>query len=267
MRKTRASGGKTLSTTSLSSRALLSGQAERLLDHDPAPAALLRRRQARNGSAARRPGEGLPAGSTGRTHGCRRCRARRPVLRRVPARPNARRRRRCPGTNRNPPEWSQVPSGKGVRRTRHTASWTMALKSSSAQSRRANPTRLKEAGRQSPVGQVVDGGISFLAGRSPVTPKSPGQGRRSAATPLSRNGLPSRLVHGRDSSRNRREAEDFSSVFSLAAVISTCRPTPPASRPAAPARRSVNEFPDVLQHEELLTQVDADGLYRNVEHP
>ena len=54
---------------------------------------------------------------------------------------------KSPGTNRNPSaSCFQVSSRNSVRACCFTESWTMSAKSWSAQSRRANPVRLKPGG-------------------------------------------------------------------------------------------------------------------------
>ena len=108
-----------------------------------------------------------PAGSTGRTRGCRRCRGPRSsssmVWRSVS---NATSSSKSPGTNRNPSaSCFQTSSRNSVRACSLTESCTIWAKSWSAQSRRAKPTR-REARRQQPaVGQVVDRRHHLLAGQ------------------------------------------------------------------------------------------------------
>ena len=167
MRKT-DSGGNTSWMIALSSCALAQVVAERLLDDHPAPAS----RGVRVGEAVlleladRRRGR-TSAGSTGRTRGCRRCRApgRGPsmVCRRLSKATSS---SKSPGTNRKPSaSWCQTSSRNSVRACSLTESCTICAKSWSAQSRRAKPTR-REARRQQPaVGQVVDRRHHLLAGQ------------------------------------------------------------------------------------------------------
>ena len=106
-------------------------------------------------------------GSTGRTRGCRRCRARHRASASVSAsRSNASSSSKVPCTNRIPSaSRSHTSCRNGVRACFLTASQTSLPKSSSAQSRRAKPTSANVARQQPAVGQVVDRRHQLLGGQ------------------------------------------------------------------------------------------------------
>src|SRR5664280_681677 len=78
---------------------------------------------------------------------------------------------RLPWTNRIPSDsCRQTSSRNGVRAYSRTASWTRDAKSSSAHSRRANPTSPNPGGNRPRFARSYTAGMSFFRARSPVTP-------------------------------------------------------------------------------------------------
>ena len=121
---------------------------ERLLDDHPPPFLGVRLAQPRPLQLLAAPPGTRSAGSRSRTRGCRRCRGSGPG--RPASRPACRRRRRRrtrPGrTGTPPPGAARPPRRTGFSRTAGRRRGRPWLKSSFAQSRRANPTRAKPGG-------------------------------------------------------------------------------------------------------------------------